>query len=324
MRCYDRQARRSVIKNQRAADFCLGGNCGAEPVRQVKACEAVDAACRSFPGPVCPDHDCPIDIPVSAPLPAQDLLNAFAGDPVTDVSTFGFTAAVPECGVGYTLHWESGATVPANPCPHRQYYGIQATPWTDGQVTDHACELCTIGYSSPGTLFIEIKEEFGQTLEDLTLICGTNAFRLPGSLLPGDRRLVTGIPAACETENVVMAFRFTRDGIDSASVVSPTLRIADRDGDGVQDALDNCYDDANPLQIDADSDSIGNRCDGDFNNDCVVNAFDLGILKSVYFSSDPIVDLSEDGTVNVLGLAIFKRQFFQPPGPSGIANICTP
>jgi len=38
---------------------------------------------------------------------------------------------------------------------------------------------------------------------------------------------------------------------------------ADSDGDGVQDAVDNCVDDANPGQEDADGDGIGDVCDTD-------------------------------------------------------------
>ena len=39
------------------------------------------------------------------------------------------------------------------------------------------------------------------------------------------------------------------------------VSITDRDGDGVQDTVDNCPNIANPAQYDADSDRVGNSCD---------------------------------------------------------------
>ncbi|MBW2494055.1 MAG: cadherin-like domain-containing protein, partial [Deltaproteobacteria bacterium] len=39
------------------------------------------------------------------------------------------------------------------------------------------------------------------------------------------------------------------------------VQLTDRDGDGIQDALDNCPDTANPGQEDTDSDSTGDACD---------------------------------------------------------------
>ena len=73
---------------------------------------------------------------------------------------------------------------------------------------------------------------------------------------------------------------------------------------------------------DADGDGIGNRCDADFNNDCIVNALDLGIFRSVFFSADAEADLNVDGIVNALDLGLFRSRFFQPPGPSGVPNVC--
>ena len=53
----------------------------------------------------------------------------------------------------------------------------------------------------------------------------------------------------------------------------------DSDGDGVDDALDNCTAVANPGQEDADGDGHGNMCDGDFDNNCSTNIFDLFAIQ---------------------------------------------
>ncbi len=100
------------------------------------------------------------------------------------------------------------------------------------------------------------------------------------------------------------------------------MPAADADMDGVPDGSDNCVDAANPGQVDADGDGIGNLCDADLNNDCVVNAVDLGILKTEFFGSDPVADLNVDGVVNSVDLGLLKSAFFGAPGPSGIPNDC--
>ena len=55
------------------------------------------------------------------------------------------------------------------------------------------------------------------------------------------------------------------------AVVPP---IPDSDSDGVNDATDNCVDDANANQADADGDGIGNVCDPDIDGDGFDNAAD--------------------------------------------------
>ena len=95
----------------------------------------------------------------------------------------------------------------------------------------------------------------------------------------------------------------------------------DFDGDGTTDDLDNCIEASNPLQEDTDADGYGNACDADFNNDCIVNVTDLGLLRLVFLTGDPDADLNGDGIVNVVDLGIFKTLFLEAPGPSA-AGIC--
>jgi hypothetical protein len=97
---------------------------------------------------------------------------------------------------------------------------------------------------------------------------------------------------------------------------------ADTDSDGVPDDSDNCTEIANGDQRDTNGDGIGNVCDPDLDGDCVVNFSDLGVLKSVFFTSDPDADLDGDGSVNFIDLGVLKQFFFLAPGPSGVPNAC--
>jgi hypothetical protein len=98
----------------------------------------------------------------------------------------------------------------------------------------------------------------------------------------------------------------------------------DSDGDGINDPFDNCAEVPNPDQRDTNADGIGNACDPDLNGDCFVNFLDLGLIKKVFFSSDPDADLDGDGSVNFGDLGLMKAQFFEAPGPSGLPNACEP
>lgn len=104
-----------------------------------------------------------------------------------------------------------------------------------------------------------------------------------------------------------------------AQITAPAV---DSDGDGIADDDDNCIEIANTDQRDTDGDGIGNVCDPDLNNDCLVNFDDLAMLKAVFFSPDPDADFDGSGLVNFDDLAITKEFFFSPPGPSGPNVLC--
>ena len=98
-----------------------------------------------------------------------------------------------------------------------------------------------------------------------------------------------------------------------------TQSLRDTDGDGLNDAVDNCRTIVNPRQVDANADGIGNRCDGDFDDDGSVNMVDLGLLRVAFFSADPVVDMDSDGVVSFGDLAMFRRGYLRPPGLSCVA-----
>lgn len=89
----------------------------------------------------------------------------------------------------------------------------------------------------------------------------------------------------------------------------------DADSDTVYDPNDNCSMHSNLAQTNADSDGFGNRCDGDFDQSGVVNFADLQYLKSKFYTSDALADLSGDNIVNFIDLGMFKGLFLKPPGP---------
>ncbi len=121
---------------------------------------------------------------------------------------------------------------------------------------------------------------------------------------------------------------FTLSGLSTANAVSigetvtVDQRADDRDGDGIDSNDDNCIEAFNPDQHDSNGDGIGNRCDADLNNDCIVNVVDLGIFRTRFFTADADADLNGNGVVNVVDLGILRTLFFRVPGPSGELNLC--
>ena len=102
------------------------------------------------------------------------------------------------------------------------------------------------------------------------------------------------------------------------------VHAMDSDADGIDDSVDNCTNVANPGQLDADGDGHGNICDADYDNSCLINGSDLGILKAAFFTADPVVDMDGSGLVNGTDLGLFKATFFGEPGPSAPGSLCNP
>ncbi|MFK7888430.1 MAG: DUF4215 domain-containing protein [Gammaproteobacteria bacterium] len=135
-------------------------------------------------------------------------------------------------------------------------------------------------------------------------------------------------PVASETEAYV-CFRYQGERDWFAQIDNVALRgvvcdaPADQDFDGIPDGIDNCTQAANASQLDTDGDGYGNRCDADFNDDCVVNAADLGIFRTLFFTPNSEADLDGNGITGIVDLGIFRTLFFGTPGPSA-SGSCGP
>lgn len=93
----------------------------------------------------------------------------------------------------------------------------------------------------------------------------------------------------------------------------------DTDEDGLVDVLDNCPKYANPMQLDADLDSIGNRCDADLNNNQKLDEEDKRLFNLWLERRDPIADLNEDGRFDKLDRVVFHALMRQGRLAKGIA-----
>jgi cysteine-rich repeat protein len=140
--------------------------------------------------------------------------------------------------------------------------------------------------------------------------------------LPGD-----GERIALAAQDFHACFRYGGNFDWYAQLDDVELRAAscflDGDGDGVTDTQDNCTLAANPDQRDTDGDGIGSVCDGDFDQNCIVQFPDLGLMKAGFFGTDPNLDMDGNGFVQFPDLALLKQGFFLPPGPSGVPNPCS-
>lgn len=127
---------------------------------------------------------------------------------------------------------------------------------------------------------------------------------------------------SCAADLALDARLYHSDTSDDVIAISEMETASDFDGDGIYDPNDNCSAIANSDQRDTNDDGIGNRCDPDLNNDCMINFADLQIMKSVFFSATDDADLNGDGLANFADLQIMKQFFFGLPGPSDLLNLC--
>ncbi len=98
----------------------------------------------------------------------------------------------------------------------------------------------------------------------------------------------------------------------------------DPDGDLVPDFLDSCTETANGNERDTDGDGYGNGCDADFDQNCIINFVDLGIMRAFFFApGNLITDLNGDLQTNFLDLGILRTAFFSEPGPSALTQQCS-
>lgn len=148
-------------------------------------------------------------------------------------------------------------------------------------------------------------------LEFLTLPFSTNETFFVFDLTTHDGQVCIFYLIAGCIPGATQSFRF--EGV---------FNFIDLDGDLFGDDVDNCIFTPNADQRDTDNDGYGNACDADLNNDCVVNFIDLGLFKTVMFTSDDDADFNNDAIVDDLDLTILRPKFFDSPANQAFGGIC--
>jgi hypothetical protein len=104
--------------------------------------------------------------------------------------------------------------------------------------------------------------------------------------------------------------------------------LADRDGDGIPDARDDCPYFANPAQTDTDHDGRGDACEcGDQNGDGRNTVADLIAINLAIFNPalvTPLCDANNDGQCNVTDIIAANIEIFSPTNTSTCARQPVP
>jgi hypothetical protein len=117
-------------------------------------------------------------------------------------------------------------------------------------------------------------------------------------------------------------------GLPLAAMAGPTPGLsADGDGDGVENAFDNCSATSNASQKDVDHDGCGDLCDMDVaSNNGTTGLDDFGLLAAAFGSSTgqpafvPLADINCNGAVGLDDFGLLASRFGINQGPSGITN----
>jgi hypothetical protein len=150
---------------------------------------------------------------------------------------------------------------------------------------------------------------------------------IPADAVPGDPaqtlanvaelRVFHGPDPTVSTEAPAILAEYGLDNIRAEAAV------ADRDGDGVPDASDNCPFLANPAQTDTNANRRGNACEcGDQNGDGRVDVLDLVAINVAIFNPSlrtPLCDANNDDNCSVNDIVAANLEIFSPGSTSTCA-----
>jgi len=94
----------------------------------------------------------------------------------------------------------------------------------------------------------------------------------------------------------------------------------DSDSDGIPDVCDNCTMKVNPWQEDTDGDLFGDICDGDLDNNGIVNFGDINVMFGLLGQNGPAGDFDNNQIVNFGDINVMFGFLNNPPGPSGLVQ----